>query len=130
MAKKKDFDPNIGKATQFRSGDEAAKNGQKGGEKSGEARRAVSTMKEYFQLISQSPLLPSFAEAHKLMKLPDESQNNKMGLAMAIFKEAMKGNMKAAELILRILGEYEETNNLNLRQQFNNLVLGDDSFAQ
>lgn len=87
-------------------------------------------MKDYFEMIADSPLLPSFEEVHKLWKLPDESKNNKMALAMAIWKAAMQGNMKAAELILRIMGEYEETNNLNVRQQFNRMVLGDDSFAQ
>lgn len=122
--------PEAFRANWKRSRNEVRMASQKGGEKSGEVRRAQRSMKDYFEMIADSPLLPSFEEVHKLWKLPDESKNNKMALAMAIWKAAMQGNMKAAELILRIMGEYEETNNLNVRQQFNRMVLGDDSFAQ
>ena len=94
------------------------------GEKSGEARKEAASMRDYLGLIADSPLLPSFEEAHGLWKLPEDTKNNKMALAMSMFKAAMQGNVKAMELILRIMGEYEETNNLNVRQQFGRMVLG------
>ena len=103
---------------------------RKGGIASGEARRAQRSMKDLFGMISESPLLPSFEEAHKVWKLPDDSKNNKTALAMSIWKAAIQGNMKAAELILRIMGEYEETNNLNVREQFGRMVLGQQNGVQ
>ena len=100
------------------------------GEKSVEARRETASMKVYLEMIAESPLLPSFEEVHQLWQLPDESKNNKMALAMALFKAAIQGNVKAIELILRIMGEYEETSNINLRQQFGRMVLGQKNGVQ
>jgi len=111
----KEFRDNMGQFGQ-RTSDELREITAKGGKKSGETRRRMRDIKADLKLIMESDLLPSMADVHKQMNLPADTGDNHMGIAMALFKEAVKGNVKAIELSLKILGEYEDS--LNLKQTY------------
>jgi hypothetical protein len=93
MANKQNLEK--GKATQFKSGEEAAKAGAKGGIASGEAKRARKTLREEL-----------------LMLLSDDvtdKNGNKIqaqaAMSAAILKQALTGNTKAFEIIRDTIGE-------------------------
>ncbi|MCR5728423.1 MAG: hypothetical protein K6G24_13275 [Lachnospiraceae bacterium] len=73
-----------GKATQFRSGDEAAKSGKKGGKASGKARRVYKTFREMSE---------------------DDTMEEKNTMWNAIKKLAMSGDLKAFEIYRDTIGE-------------------------
>ena len=93
-----------GAATQFRSGEEAVRNGQKGGVASGRRRRDRRTFRE--------TLL-------ELLALPDIDRNGnpvvspltgkplsiREGIVMQALLSARKGNMRALQTILDAVGE-------------------------
>lgn len=83
MAKKTE---NLKPFTSEQSREEAAKNGKKGGIKSGEVRRARRTLKEEL-----------------LFLLEQGDTQEKVNLAM--IKQALKGNVKAYALIRDTIGE-------------------------
>lgn len=75
-----------GKATQFSSGEEAARNGKKGGEASAKARAERKTLKE------------------ELLLLLSEGDTQKK-VSAALIKKAKSGNVKAFEVIRDTIGE-------------------------
>lgn len=107
-----------------RTTEEQRKTAREGGLASGEVRREQRSMRDYMLIIADSPLLPSYEEAHKLWKLPAYAKDNRMAFAMAIFRSALSGNMKAAELVLKILGEWDDTITVNLRKDFEDMIIG------
>lgn len=70
----------------IRSVDEAREKGKKGGEKSGEARRARKTLKEELLALLSS----------------GDIQNK---ISVALLKKALKGNIKAFEVLRDTIGE-------------------------
>lgn len=70
----------------IRSASEAREKGKKGGEKSGEARRARKTLKEELLLLL-------------------ENDNIQAKISLAIIKEALKGDIKAFVAIRDTIGE-------------------------
>ncbi len=75
-----------GKATQFKSGEEAARNGKKGGEASARARAERKTLKE------------------ELLLLLSEGDTQKK-VSAALIKKAKSGNVKAFEVLRDTIGE-------------------------
>ena len=75
-----------GKATRFKSGEEAARNGKKGGEASAKARAERKTLKE------------------ELLLLLSEGDTQKK-VSAALIKKAKSGNVKAFEVIRDTIGE-------------------------
>lgn len=84
-----------GKATQFKSGEEAAKAGAKGGIASGEAKRARKTLREELLL-----LLADDVTDKKGNKIQAQA-----AMSAAILKQALTGNTKAFEIIRDTIGE-------------------------
>ena len=89
MANEKNLEK--GKATQFKSGEEAAKNGRKGGIASGKAKRARKTLKE---------------ELLAMLEVDDVQTR----IAAALIREAIEGNSqgsvtKAFSVIRDTIGE-------------------------
>ena len=74
------------KATQFKSGEEAARNGKKGGEASAKARAERKTLKE------------------ELLLLLSEGNTQKK-VSAALIKKAKSGNVKAFEVLRDTIGE-------------------------
>jgi len=82
------------------SREEAKKNGQKGGIKSGEARRAKKTMKEMLDY-----LLSKEIENKK-----GEKATTQEAISVSLIKQALNGNVKAYEVIRDTIGEKPEQN--------------------
>lgn len=81
---------NLKPFTSEQSREEAKKNGRKGGIKSGEVRRERKTLKTELTL---------------LLEAVEEGKTNQERMSVALFKEALKGNTKAFEIIRDTVGE-------------------------
>ncbi|WP_291244596.1 hypothetical protein [Fournierella sp.] len=94
-----------GKATQFKSGEEAARNGKKGGEASGVARRRKKALRDSLQLILDLDITDKRKRTKlKRMGVSEADMDNQMVVALAVFQEAAKGNMRAVSRIVDIVG--------------------------
>lgn len=95
--KKKPLPKNLekGKATRFKSGEQAVKSGRKGGIASGEAKRKKKLLKECFDALLEQDYkgkdgqIASGAET----------------LAMTVFQKAQRGDLKAFELVRDTSGQ-------------------------
>lgn len=95
-----------GKLTQFRSGEEAAKNGQKGGIASGAARRRKRSMKEAADYYLSLPETDRRRVNALLRDAVDpEDVDNQMAVIKGITARAKKGDPQAANVLLKMLGE-------------------------
>lgn len=92
-----------GELTRFRSGEEAARNGRKGGQASGTARRRKAAMRE-----TMNRLLTMQAEVDGLSDIlradGGESTYEEI-ITMAMIEQAMRGNVKAFLAIRDTLGQ-------------------------
>lgn len=95
-----------GKATQFRSGEEAARNGSKGGIASGAARRRKKSLKEAADLYLSLPVTDK-RRLNKLKRraLDPEDIDNQMAMVVGLTEAATAGDARAAKVILEMLGD-------------------------
>lgn len=107
-----------GKATQFQSGEEAARNGQLGGIASGAARRRKKSLKEAADLFLSLPVRDK-RRLNAMLRdgLQPEEIDNQMAVVVGMAKMAMAGDAKCAKVLITMLGEAEE-----------NAVTQDDGF--
>lgn len=95
-----------GKLTQFRSGEEAAKNGQKGGIASGAARRRKRSMREAADYYLSLPETDRRRVNAMLRDAIDpEDIDNQMAVVMGVTERAKRGDPQAASVLLKMLGE-------------------------
>lgn len=94
-----------GKATQFQSGEEAARNGSKGGIASGAARRRKRSMKEAADLYLSLPVTDR-RQVNKLKRktLEADDIDNQMAIIVGLTEKATAGDARAAKVILEMLG--------------------------
>lgn len=102
--------PPDGSATQFRSGDEAAKNGKKGGLASGKKRREKKTV----QRILMDYLDGDAADVPALAKLADtlgiDGGSIKEVIVLRMLLNTLKdGDLSDLERLMKLLGEQRET---------------------
>lgn len=91
---------------QFRSGDEAEKNGRKGGIASGAARRRKRSLKEAADLYLSLPVADTRAwNQMALDGIDAEDIDNQMAIIVGLSKRAMMGDAKAAKVVIDMLGE-------------------------
>lgn len=88
---------NNGVATQFRSGEEAARNGKKGGIASGYSRRQKKALSDYVKIIAESPASSTAKKKLAKMGIADEDANNMAVVANSLYKKAVDGNIQAIE---------------------------------
>lgn len=95
-----------GALTQFRSGEEAARNGKKGGKASGEARRRKADFRKTLNMLLtmkiDDPNITPVLEALGIDSTLESAVN------MAMIKEAMGGNVKAYEAIAKYAGQTDK----------------------
>ena len=110
---KKNFDPNIGKDTQFKSGAEAAKKGQKGGIASGEAKREKKQFAELLAMVDAMPMKSkAFTEGLRQLGIPEdviENLDQKMAKVFALQRRCLSGDPQAIKLWLEQIGEHVDT---------------------
>ena len=102
-----------GKATQFRSGEEAARTGQKGGKNSGETRRRKKAMRQAAAMLLNTPV-PANRQTKPMAVIKElldvfghsgEGVTYQDILLTGIMLKAMKGDVRAAEFIRDTAGE-------------------------
>lgn len=82
-------------ATQFRSGEEAVRNGKKGGIASGYSRRQKKALSDYVKIIAESPASSTAKKKLAKMGIADEDANNMAVVATSLYKKAADGNIQA-----------------------------------
>ena len=97
-----------GKATQFKSGEDAAENGKKGGTASGASRRRKRAMRQAAAMLLNTQIPANVRTVKTLLdafgyELKDATYQD--ALLAGIMLEAMKGDVRAAEFIRDTAGE-------------------------
>jgi len=101
-----------GVATQFKSGEQAASNGRKGGIASGKAKRQKNAARKTLEyILTLKPKVSSAMRANmNNLGFDADAQPTTEDLIMiAMMQKGMKGDTKAAELYLAMLGEDPKT---------------------
>ena len=95
-----------GKATQFHSGEEAARNGKKGGIASGESKRRKRSMREAAKLLMGMAVTnEKMQKVLENFDLTEEDMTNEMAIVASITMKAWAGNVEAAKFLRETLGE-------------------------
>lgn len=98
-----------GLATQFRSGEEAARNGHKGGVNSGVSRRRKRSLKEAADLFFSLPVTDT-KTYNKMIRAGVDADDidYQMAVVIGMTTKAMKGDAKAAKVLIEMLGGTKE----------------------
>lgn len=89
-----------------RSTEEARQRGRKGGIKSGTSRRAKKTLRETVSMLMKSDCkLSNIIAKMEEMGIQKSYQTNQMAMVLAMFSEAMKGNVQAFNSLRDTMGE-------------------------
>lgn len=89
-----------------RTKSEAKKRGSVGGKKSGESRRAKKTLREAVKLLLTSKCtIDEFRATMKAFGITQRDMTNQMALAIAMFQEAIGGNVQAFNSLRDTAGE-------------------------
>lgn len=92
--------------TQFKTGRKQAEIARKGGIASGEAKRRARTLKETLEKLLSLPINDEQTKDFiRQLGFNDEELDNKTAINVAMYQEALKGNVKAYELIRDTVGE-------------------------
>lgn len=84
----------------------AKKNGSKGGKASAEARKKRKAMKEQMEMLLNLPLKDEKTRAFlESMGIDTASMDNQMALVVSTFQNAIRGDMKAVNIVREIIGE-------------------------
>lgn len=95
-----------------RTKEEAKERGRNGGIASGKARRKKRAMKNAAKLLLDMPIAQkNVVDSLSAMGFDDEDLTNQMAMIVAMWKEAMSGNVRAAEFIRDTAGQNVEKNN-------------------
>lgn len=96
-----------GKATQFKSGEDAARNGRKGGIASGESKRAQKTMREVTEIVLRMTVSTgkkiSIEDIKSLANVKGKNVTVQEALILTLVKNALAGNMKALKMLLELI---------------------------
>jgi PBSX family phage terminase large subunit len=107
-----------GKATQFHSGDEAVRNGRKGGVRSGESKRNKKTLNQLAQTIAAAPI--SSKDARKQLAsigFADDDLTNNAMVAAGVFQSAVNGKIEAVEKWEKMLRDADMEGEDNAREK-------------
>lgn len=92
-----------GELTRFRSGEEAARNGRKGGQASGQARRRKAAMRETMnRLLTMQVEVDGLSD---ILRADGSESTYEEVITMAMIEQAMRGNVKAFLAIRDTLGQ-------------------------
>lgn len=97
-----------GEPYRFRSGEEAAKAGQKGGIASGEARRRKKAMRDTAKMLLDMQVPKAAKELKQklaVMGISEEDFTYQTAVMVGVINQAMKGNTKAASFLRDTVGE-------------------------
>lgn len=108
-----------GAATRFKSGEEAAVAGHKGGIASGEAKREKGRLRTALEMLLEKQYTTSRGEAFTGSEL----------VAVGLFNRAKSGDPRAVKLLAEIIEEYKQSVDLTASGQPVNVVVKDAETA-
>lgn len=118
-----------GKATQYRSGEEAARNGRKGGKESGKKRREQKAYREIARAVLSAEIndeeLLEFAAKFGIEK-PDVKTITLLGM----IKAAAEGSHNAFDRLLLLTGEKEKDENADVMKKLDEIIGEVDELAK
>jgi|GEM_PF-6077975 len=96
-----------GKATRFKSGEEAAKAGRKGGKKSGEKRRELKNMREWARMVLDMPVNEGdvVEEATSFTDLTGANTTVRGRIIKNLATKASNGDLHAIGMLSELAGE-------------------------
>lgn len=114
--------------TKFRSGGEAVENGKKGGIASGKSRREKKELQELLELLLSMPMKSGkgadFEKIKNFADLKNQNINVQEAILIAQVQKAMKGDTRAAEMIMdRAYGKAEAKVNMDAKVVSGDFVL-------
>lgn len=110
--------------TNRRSKEEARELGRKGGKASGEARRRKRVMREWVELFGSKPIKVQNADGSK-----EDTDYNGAVVANIYRKAIVEGDMKAAEMVAKINGIFENKIKLEGDMRSVQVVVNDEDTA-
>lgn len=108
--------------------EEAKKNGQKGGIKSGEVRRQRKAMKEQMEMLLSLPFKQE--KQLKFMKslgIEEEEIDNQMALMVAMYAKALKGDVQAFNSIREVTQDDKQPDKVQRIEIINDLPSEDEN---
>lgn len=100
-----------GKNTQFKSGEEAARNGRKGGIASGESRRKKKNMMECASMLMSMSVSEKQPKTRKVMQdlgLEDDDLTYGASVVVSLLSKAGKGDVSAARLLMEMTSKNDK----------------------
>ena len=88
-----------------RSRAEVKKVQSKGGINSGKSRRRNRDIKQKIKALLELPAAENYREQLEALGVDPDDMDNEMVLAMAMFREAADGNVKAFEKVVQLIGK-------------------------
>lgn len=99
MANSQNLIPN-----EARTPEERRENARKAGKASGVARAKKRTMKQQLELLMSLDIVKEkLKEQLKALGIPDDQLTNQMAMNVAMFNQALKGNVRAFEVLQQTL---------------------------
>lgn len=97
-----------GTQTQFQSGENAARNGRKGGIASGVAKRQKKTLSDLAKMIADNPAPDAARRKLEQIGIEAEDASNNAVIVASVYSKAVKGNMQAVEKWEQLVAETKE----------------------
>lgn len=122
MANEKNLEK--GKLTQFRSGEEAARNGKKGGDQSGKARRRKKLLKDTVNMLLALPMQEGqLDKLTDLKSIKDKNITVEEAMVLKQIQNAMKGDLRAFESIIALSEAHNKTGEQPKAQETDNAFI-------
>ena len=124
--------PPNAEATQFRSGEEAVKNGQKGGIASGKARREKKTIQKILADLLDSEIKdsPQFAKLASKMGVESDKSVKDIFTMVCLLNSVKNGNLGDLERLAKLLGEDKENANADIMSKLDAVIGEVDKLAE
>lgn len=122
MANEKNLEK--GKQTQFRTGEEQARNAQKGGVASGRARRRKKLLKDTVNMLLALPMQEGQLDRlTNLKSIKDKNITVEEAMVLKQIQNAMKGDLRAFESIIALSESHNKTGEQPKKQKSDNAFI-------
>lgn len=113
-----------GKATQFKSGEEAAKNGKKGGEASVQSRREKKTIQQILNTVLDGDIstLPQFASIAKKLGVERDKSIKELFSLICLLNSVKTANLSDLEHLVKLLGEDKQDENTDVLKKLDDVL--------
>lgn len=113
-----------GKATQFKSGEEAAKNGKKGGEASVQSRREKKTIQQILNTVLDGDIstLPQFASIAKKLGVERDKSIKELFSLICLLNSVKTANLSDLEHLVKLLGEDKQDENADVLKKLDDVL--------